>query len=585
MRWPRPRPLIGDATSSAERASDPASWAFPEVARAALADVIAARRDVRRFRPDPVEPGIVTEVLAAGHAAPSVGHSQPWRFIVVQDAALRASAAVMADRARLAQANELDADSARHLRSLQLDGIREAPVGIVVCCDRRARPAGVLGRATFPDADLWSCACAIENIWLTARGHGLGLGWVTLFDPAELGELLGLPDGVVTLGWLCLGWPDERPPAPGLERQGWSRRLPLADVVAADRWPGAAPPAAPRDRMPGVSAAARVQARDGEDRLLAAPGSLGLLGDALLRAGSLPPSRPGRTGSGTLLIAAADHPVAALGVSAFPASTTRLVAAALAAGQGQGAAMARAAGLAVRLADCGINGDPVDGWSDLRPGGARGDLASADALTRDAVIGLLAAGEQAGRELAAAGPVVLGEVGIGNTTVAAVLAAALLAAPPGRVAGRGAGSDTAIVARKEEVIGQALARMGGRVPPAGPLSQAALADLLGGLGGPEQAFLTGACLGAAAAGGLVILDGLLTGVSALAAVRYRPEVQDHLIAGQLSAEPAHRLVLDALGLEPLLDLRLRAGEGVGAVLALSVLAHAERARLGTAITH
>jgi nicotinate-nucleotide--dimethylbenzimidazole phosphoribosyltransferase len=607
-RWPRPRPLIGDATSSAERAGDPASWAFPEAARDALAQVIAARRDVRRFRPDPVEPGVLTEILAAGHAAPSVGHSQPWRFIVVQDPALRASAAVMADRSRLAQARELDPDSARHLRSLQLDGIREAPVGIVVCCDRRARPAGVLGRATFPDADLWSCACAIENIWLTARGHGLGLGWVTLFDPAELAELLGLPDGVVTLGWLCLGWPDERPPAPGLERQGWSRRLPLSEVVAADRWPGAEPPAAPRDRIAAATAQARVRARDGEDRLLAAPGSLGLLGDALLRAGSVPVPgaadrprprgragdgqapgglrgpRPGTTGPGTLLIAGADHPVADLGVSAFPASTTRLVARALAAGQGQGAAMARAAGLAVRLADCGIAGGPVAGWADVRPPGPRGDLARADALAPDAVTGLLAAGERAGRELAAAGPVALGEVGIANTTVAAGLAAALLRIPPGRAAGRGAGSDTAIVARKEEVIGLALARMAGRVPPAGPLGRAALADLLAGLGGPEQVFLTGACLGAAAAGGLVILDGLLTGVSALAAVRYRPEVQDHLIAGQLSAEPAHRLVLDALGLEPLLDLRLRAGEGVGAVLALTVIGQARQARLRTATT-
>jgi nicotinate-nucleotide--dimethylbenzimidazole phosphoribosyltransferase len=97
-------------------------------------------------------------------------------------------------------------------------------------------------------------------------------------------------------------------------------------------------------------------------------------------------------------------------------------------------------------------------------------------------------------------------------------------------------------------------------------------------------FLTGACLGAAAAGGLVVLDGLLTSVSALAAVRCRPEVQDHLIAGQLSAEPAHRLVLDALGLEPLLDLRLRAGEGVGAVLALSLMTQAGRARAQTATT-
>ncbi len=469
MRWPRPRPLIGDTTSSAERAAGPSGWALPAATRDALADVIGRRRDVRRFRPDPVGADLVTEVLAAGHAAPSVGHSQPWRFLVVRDPAVRARAGVLADRARLAQAGMMDPDSARHLRGLQLDGIREAPVGIVVCCDRRARPAGVLGRATFPDADLWSCACAIENIWLTARALGLGLGWVTLFDPADLAGLLGLPDGVVTLGWLCLGWPDERPPAPGLERQGWSRRVPLADVVAADRWPAEAP-AAPRDRsalagradpgepasLPAAAPAARVGTRDDEDRLLAAPGSLGLLGDLLLRAGSL--ARPGGSaalddGPGTLLIAAADHPVTALGVSAFPASTTRLVAAALAAGEGQGAAMAAAAGAATWLADCGIDGPPVPGWHDRRPSGPRGDLAGSDALTAGDVAGLLAAGEQAGRDLAGRGPVALGEVGIGNTTVAAALAAALLGAAPGQVAGRGAGSDTAIVARKEQVIG------------------------------------------------------------------------------------------------------------------------------------
>jgi nicotinate-nucleotide--dimethylbenzimidazole phosphoribosyltransferase len=634
-RWPRPRPRVGDTTSSAERASDPASWALPDATRAALAAVIAARRDVRRFRPDPVDDELLSEVLAAGHAAPSVGHSQPWRFIVVRDPRIRASAAVMADRARLAQARQLDPDSARHLRSLQLEGIREAPVGVVICCDRRARPAGVLGRATFPDTDLWSCACAIENIWLTARAHGLGLGWVTLFEPAELAMLLGLPEGVVTLGWLCLGWPDERPPAPGLERHGWSRRLPLSDVLAADRWPESAAPAAPRDRAaadsagpdsagrPGdaapvsaevdhspaggsaaplpasplpvspaaASPVARVRARDDEDRLLAAPGSLGLLGDTLVRAGSLggpaaaDASATQAPAAGTLLIAAADHPVTDLGVSAFPRSTTRLVADALAAGQGQGAAMAATAGLAIWLADCGIDGDPVPGWRDVRPAGLRGNLAVTDALRPDAVAGLLAAGEQAGRELAVSGPVALGEVGIGNTTIAAVVAAALLGAPASEVAGRGAGSDTVIVTRKQQVIEQALARMGTRLALQGRLGRAAVVDLLAGIGGPEQAFLTGACLGTAAAGGLVILDGLLTSSSALLAVRHRPEVQDHLVAGHLSAEPAHRRVLDALGLEPLLDLRLRAGEGVGAVLALTMLRHAQRARATTATTY
>ncbi|MGO8885105.1 MAG: 5,6-dimethylbenzimidazole synthase [Streptosporangiaceae bacterium] len=580
--WPRPRPLIGDLTSSAERAGDPASWALPAAARSALADVVAARRDVRRFRPDPVGDDVLTEILAAGHAAPSVGHSQPWRFLVVRDPQLRASAAVMADQARLAQARQLDAASGRHLRSLQLEGIREAPVGVVVCCDRRARPAGVLGRATFPDADLWSCACAIENIWLTARAHGLGLGWVTLFDPDELAALLGLPDGVVTLGWLCLGWPDERPPAPGLERHGWSRRLPLADVVLHDRWPSAGAPAPPGDRAAAETAVSgrRVLARDTEDRLLAAPGSLGLLGETLLRAEAAGPA----AGRGTLVIAAADHGVADLGVSAFPRSVTRLVARALAAGQGQGAALATAAGLQICLADCGIDGPPIDGWRDARPTGRRGDLAASDALEPAAAGWLLAAGEQAGRDLAAAGPVALGEVGIGNTTVASALAAALLGVPAAQVTGRGAGSDTAIVARKQQVVTRALARTAGRLPGPGPLDRPSMISLLSGVGGPEQVFLTGVCLGTAAAGGLVVLDGLLTSVSALVAVRHRPAVQAHLIAGHQSAEPAHAAVLDALGLEPLLDLRLRAGEGVGAVLALTLIAQAAQARRLTAAT-
>jgi len=246
--------------------------------------------------------------------------------------------------------------------------------------------------------------------------------------------------------------------------------------------------------------------------------------------------------------------------------------------------MARAAGLGVCLADCGIDGAPIDGWRPVRPSGVRGDLASADALERAAVAWLLEAGERTGHEFAAAGPVALGEVGIGNTTVASAVAAALLATPAEQLVGRGAGSDTAMVTRKRDVVTQALARMGERLPPAGQLSRSSVEDLLGGVGGPEQAFLTGVCLGVAGAGGLVVLDGLLTTTSALVAVRHRPEVQAHLIAGHLSAEPAHQHVLDALGLEPLLDLRLRAGEGVGSVLALSLITQAEQARRMTAST-
>ncbi|HVV76535.1 MAG TPA: 5,6-dimethylbenzimidazole synthase, partial [Mycobacteriales bacterium] len=452
--WPRPRPLVGDRSSSSERAADPTAWAMAEQTRAALAEVIAARRDIRRFRADPVDDAILRRVMAAGHSAPSVGHSHPWRFVVVRDPATRTAAAAMADRARLEQAAQLDEVSANHLRSLQLEGLREAPIGVVVCCDRRVRPAGVLGRATYPDTDLWSCACAIENMWLTARAEGLGVGWVTLFDPSELAALLGLPEGIETLGWLCLGWPDERPPEPGLERQGWSQRLPLDQVVIDERW---SEPAAgvPVDRTQADRRAARLSVRDREDALLAAPGALGLLGDALLRAETLSDlDKPG-----TLLIAAADHPVTALGVSAFPPDTTALIASALAQGAGQGAAAAADAGMGVRLVDCGIHGPLVDGWLDRRTAGARGDLASAPAMTVSDASELVAAGEALGRELVSDGAVAIGEVGIGNTTIASAVAGAVLGLPPAELIGRGAGSDTATIARKHRVVEQALGRV------------------------------------------------------------------------------------------------------------------------------
>src|SRR5262249_48314869 len=208
--WPRPVPTIGDQSSAAARAGDPQGWAFPLEDRDAFYRILTARRDIRRFRPDPVSDEVLGRVLAAAHAAPSVGHSQPWRFVLVTDPVTRARAAVLADRGRLAQAAALAPDAARHLLDLDLEGIREAPLGLGVTGDRRAPAAGVLGRATFADAALWSCVCAIENLWLAARAEGLGLGWVTLFEPGELAGLVAAPAGVETLGWLCLGWPDER---------------------------------------------------------------------------------------------------------------------------------------------------------------------------------------------------------------------------------------------------------------------------------------------------------------------------------------------------------------------------------------
>lgn len=560
--FPRPVPLVGDPTSAAQRAADPAGWSFDEGTSAALHAVLAARRDVRRFRPDEVPADLVRRVLAAGHQAPSVGHSQPWRFVVVRDQATRDRAAGMADRERIRQAALLTEDRRSRLLDLQLEGIREAPIGIVVACDRRAPAAGVLGRASFPDADVWSCACAIENMWLATRAAGLGLGWVTLFRPQDLADLLALPDGVETLGWLCIGWPDERPPSPGLERHGWSERLPLHAVVIEERWPPADAPPAPVSHLAGPAPMAVVAGRDSGDDRLAVPGSLGLLDVVVDRVLALRPVPPA---SGTLVVAAGDHPVTRHGISAFAPSVTADVLAATEAGVSLGAAAARAGGLGVEAVHAVAR----------RPAG---DLVGADALDPADVDELLVAGEEAGRRMAAAGLVCLGEVGIGNTTVGAALACALLGMDAAEAVGMGVAADAAMVRRKRQVVAAALERC--RSVHGHRLERPEIA--LAAVGGPEVAFLTGVTIGAAAARVPVVLDGLVTSLAALVAVRVEPAVHSALVAGQRSREVAHGPVLAELGVEPLLQLRLRAGEGVGASLAAQLLLTALAARQGTA---
>ena len=556
-RWDRPIPRIGDTTSSATRAAAPTGWSLGDQVQQGLDTAIDTRRDIRRYRHDDVPKELVNTVLWAGHRAPSVGHSQPWRFIVVRDADIRDRAAVMADRERLRQAELLTPDRRAHLLDLQLEGIREAPVGIVVACDRRAPASGVLGRNTFTDADMWSCACAVENMWLTARAHGLGMGWVTLFQPEELAELLHLPNDVETLGWLCLGWPDERPPAPGLERRGWSRRVPLSDVTLADRWPAdSAQPEAPvsalRQTLHSPNRYQVVAAHDDADQLLTPPGSLGLLDQTLDRVEAAGGTEI--TG-GTLVLVGADHPVAHLDVTAFEASVTHDVMAASVAGTGLGVSTATAAGLSHLVVDAGV-AQPVQGARSVRIRGERGDLHHSDAMTPVQVEALLRDGQALGAEASHDGLVCLGEVGVGNTTIATALACAMTGLGPDEAVGLGAGSDTAMVERKAEIIKAALTRT--HTDPNDP------ERLLAALGGPEFAVLAGVCLGAAEAGSPVVLDGLATSVAALIATKFSPGLHGWLVASQASREQVHQIVLAELGLEALMELRMRAGEGVGA---------------------
>ena len=218
-------------------------------------------------------------------------------------------------------------------------------------------------------------------------------------------------------------------------------------------------------------------------------------------------------------------------------------------------------------------------WTVVDAGSSTGDLVNTDAMTQQRTEELIEDGRQLGARSAAAGLVLLGEVGIGNTTVAAALAAALLGLPANAVVGLGSAADSTMVERKAEIVTAAVRRWRDRT---GEVTDPTV--LLAMLGGPEFALLCGVVLGTAEAGGVIVLDGFATAVAASLACTIEPSATSHLVAGQRSNERAHADVLQFLGIEPLLDLRLRAGEGVGAVLATRLLLDGLEIRRTTART-
>jgi len=211
---------------------------FSRSEREAVYKAIATRRDVRdQFLPDPLPDDLVMRLLRAAHAAPSVGFMQPWNFILVRDPALRERAWEAFGKAN-EEAVALFPQERRDLyRSLKLEGIRKAPLSICVTCDPdRAGPV-VLGRTHNPRMDVYSTVCAVQNLWLAARAEGVGLGWVSIFRDADVRAILGIPERIEIVAWLCLGFVDQLYAEPELAAKGWRQRLELEDLIFEDGWP------------------------------------------------------------------------------------------------------------------------------------------------------------------------------------------------------------------------------------------------------------------------------------------------------------------------------------------------------------
>jgi 5,6-dimethylbenzimidazole synthase len=212
---------------------------YSELEQAAIYKVIAERRDMRHFLSTPIAPELLTKLLQAAHHAPSVGLMQPWRFIRISDSSLRKQIHRLVDeeRANTAQAiGELETTTriAEFLK-LKVEGILDCgELLIATLCDKREQH--IFGRRTLPEMDIASVSCAIQNMWLAARAEGIGMGWVSIFDPVKLANLLNMPSGTKPIAILCLGYVNTFYKEPMLVETGWREAKPLSEMLMENQW-------------------------------------------------------------------------------------------------------------------------------------------------------------------------------------------------------------------------------------------------------------------------------------------------------------------------------------------------------------
>lgn len=211
--------------------------AFSDTDRAAIYRAIDTRRDVRRgFIDRPLPDDLLRRLLTAAHKAPSVGFMQPSRFIVIRDLAIRKAVHGIFEQSRCEAAANYTGHQLEQYSALKLEGILEAPQNLCVVCDTGSERGHTLGRHSMPETAAYSTVCAVQNLWLAARAEGVGVGWVSILDPARLRAVLGIPDSMLPVAYLCLGYVDRFASQPELETYGWEKRVALESAISYDRY-------------------------------------------------------------------------------------------------------------------------------------------------------------------------------------------------------------------------------------------------------------------------------------------------------------------------------------------------------------
>ena len=209
---------------------------LPANVRRGFYETVFRRRDIRRFLPNPIPDEVLARVLVAAHHAGSVGFTQPWNFLMVKDLDRRHRIKRVFEEERVINAAQFDQTRCAEFMALKLEGMLEAPLNLIVTCERERFGPGVLGKTALEDVEIYSTCLAVQNLWLAARAEGLGVGWVSILRNEAIRDVFQIPEAILPVAYLCIGYVESFPPRPMLEDVGWAKRLSPRDLLRFDSW-------------------------------------------------------------------------------------------------------------------------------------------------------------------------------------------------------------------------------------------------------------------------------------------------------------------------------------------------------------
>lgn len=539
-----------------------------------LDDILKSRRDTRHFTADEVPDEVIKKALQAGHWAPSVGLTDATRYFIIKSAKVKTAVKnLFLDYNKKAEELTDNPEQKEHYKSLKLEAIEEAPIGLIIAYDRAVLNQFTIGTVGSNEAVKFSSVCAAQNIWLSLTEQGYGMGWVSILNYYQFKKILDLPENIEPLGYFCIGKPATNyDNQPMLQQLHWKQKSEAPDCKEikdiVKNYTFDLPLESPTEAKIENHFSTLLQEKiDAKTKPI---GALGTLEKLAFQIATVFETLNPKIIHPNIVVFAADHGIANHGVSAYPQDVTRQMVGNFLQGGAAINVFCKQNNIQLSIVDAGVNYDFPTNANLIHAKIAKGtqSFLHIPAMSETELQLCFEKGKSIVENIAKTGSncIGFGEMGIGNTSTASVLMSLLTSLPLEECVGKGTGVENEKLLQKQNLLQKAIENYSG---------QAELNQQLAYFGGFEILQMAGGMLTAFDHKMIVLVDGFICSVAFLIASKINPNIIQNAVFCHCSAEKAHQTLLNYLNAKPILNLDLRLGEGTGCAVAFPILKSAE----------